>query len=79
MSYQLSSYVKKHLLIEIRQNFLPRTYAKSDGIISIHLQTCKTNTSPKNDRKFTYKRPNPINGISSKTYRSTESKDIEKL
>ena len=35
--------------------------------------------SPKNDCKSTYKCPNLINDISSKTYRSTESKEVKKL
>ena len=56
--YQLSSYIKKHLLIDIQQNFLPRTFENFNSIISFNLQTYKTDTYPKNDCNLTDRRPN---------------------
>ena len=71
MFYYWSSYIKKHLLIDILPNFLPRLFAKLNGMICIELICI---VSPKNYCKSTYRHPNLINDISNKTYRSTESK-----
>ena len=35
MFYPLSSYVKKHCLIDVQQKFSPGTFVKSNGIICI--------------------------------------------
>ena len=78
MFYQLS-YIKKHVSADIRQNFLPRTFVKFNTYFVCNLQTCKTDTFPKNDCNFTYRRPNLINGIANKTYRPIELKEIKKL
>ena len=51
MFYQLSSYCKKHLLVDVQQNFLPETFVKFNG---------KADKSPENCCKFIYRRPDPI-------------------
>ena len=79
MLYQLFPYIKKHLLMDIRQKFLPETLVKFNGIIVFNLQTFKTDTFPKNDCSFTFRLPNLMNDMSNKPYRPTESKEVKKL
>ena len=79
MIYQLSSHIKKHLLMDIRQKFLPRTLVYSMASFVSNLQTFKTDTSPKNDCNSTFQLPNLTNDISNKIYRFSESTETKKL
>ena len=81
--YQLFSYIKKHLLIDIQPNFLPRTFVKFSGNKFIfNFQTCMQNRyiSEKRLPKLKTSKSNKqyIKQILH-SYRSTESKDINKL
>ena len=73
MFYQLPSYFKKYLLIDVQQNLLPETYVNLMAKFAMNLQTCKTDTSPKTvvDRS-----PNLANNIPKKTYRPTGFKEL---
>ena len=80
MLYQLSSYIKKHLLMGIRQQFLPGTLVKFNGIICIQFASLQNKyISEKNDCNDTFRLPDLMNDILNKTYRSTESKEVKKL
>ena len=52
---------------------------KINGIICNQSANLQTDTSPKNDRNSTFSLPNLMNDISTKTYRSIESKEVKKL
>ena len=74
MFYHWSLFIKKHLLIDVRESFL-------NGIFCIEFADLKNRYGCKNtDFKSTYRRPNLVNDISNKTYRSSrESEEFKKL